>query len=141
MRPELDSRRRLPSRLLMVRKFLVVPLLLTLQLLPVLQASEAKTYRWVDEKGRVHYSDVAAPKAEQVLVKPGSGVTGVAKSEEAAGRAEECQLLRERLSTYETASTITETDALGNQRAYTDAERQKLLTLTREQVQAACEDR
>lgn len=126
----------------MVRKFLVVPLLLTLQLVPVLQASEAKTYRWVDEKGRVHYSDVAAPKAEQVLVKPGSGVTGVAKSEDAAGgRAEECKLLRERLTTYETASTITETDALGKQRTYTDAERQKLLTLTREQAQAACEDR
>lgn len=126
----------------MVRKFLVLPLLLTLQLLPALHASEAKTYRWVDEKGRVHYSDVAAPKAEQVLVKPGSGVTGVAKPDggaDAVAKAAECTRLRERLTTYESASTITETDALGKQRTYTDTERQKLLALTREQMQAACE--
>lgn len=124
----------------MVRKFLVLPLLLTLQLLPAVYASEAKTYRWIDEKGRVHYSDVAAPKSEQVLVKPGSGVTGVAKPDaDADAKAAECTRLRERLTTYESASTITETDALGKQRTYTDTERQKLLTLTREQVQAACE--
>lgn len=126
----------------MVRKLSVLSLLLASSLLSGLQASEAKTYRWVDDKGRVHYSDVAAPKSEQVLVKPGSGVQGVARPDlNAEEKAAECTRLRERLTTYESASTITETDALGKQRTYTDAERQKLLNLTREQVQGACEGR
>lgn len=124
----------------MIRKFLMLPLLLVPQLMLGLQAGEAKTYRWVDDKGRVHYSDVAAPQAEQVLVKPGSGVQGVAKPDpNAEAKAAECTRLRERLNTYEAASTITETDALGKQRTYNDAERQQLLDQTREQAQAACE--
>lgn len=126
----------------MIRKFLMLPLLLVPQLMLGLQAGEAKTYRWVDDKGRVHYSDVAAPQAEQVLVKPGSGVQGVARPDpNAEAKSSECARLRERLNTYEAASTITETDALGKQRTYNDAERQQLLDQTREQAQAACEAR
>ncbi len=101
-------------------------------------AGQAKTYRWVDAKGRVHYSDVpVSPQAQQVQVKPGSGVVDVPKTP-AADLAGECTRRKERLTTYESAAQITETDALGNTRTYTDDERQKLLELTRTQVAEVC---
>lgn len=115
--------------------------LLSLSLLlagPLQAASQAKTYRWVDAKGRVHYSDVPeAPDAQQVRVKPGSGVVDVPKVA-VEDNAAECERRRERLTTYESASQITETDALGKSRIYSHDERLKLLDLTRSQVAEVC---
>lgn len=103
-------------------------------------AGDAKTYRWVDAKGRVHYSDVPVPSAEQIQVKPGSGVVGVPReqAENAEQRRVNCERRREQLRNYEMAGSITESDALGNVKTYTEAERNLLLDRTRAQVEEAC---
>jgi len=99
-----------------------------------------RTYRWTDEKGRVHYSDMKSEKSEQVEVKPGSGVYSAPKDSPAAiaARQLDCQRKRDQLTVYGSSSEITETDSLGNTRTYSAAERQKLLERTQQQVDAAC---
>ncbi|MDP3856900.1 MAG: DUF4124 domain-containing protein [Stagnimonas sp.] len=115
-------------------------LLLALLLATPGQAGDGKTYRWVDDKGRIHYSDVPVPSAEQIQVKPGSGVVGIAREPTASTeqRKQDCEQRKEQLQTYEAAASITETDPLGNVRTYNAAEREQLLNRTREQVAQAC---
>lgn len=109
--------------------------------LAVAFAGSGKTYRWKDDKGRMHYSDVPAPKSEQVEVRTASG-TQVAKPKESAdakpSNAAECQAKRDQLATYVSASKVTETDTLGNTRTYSDAEKQKLVERTQNLVKEAC---
>ncbi len=99
-----------------------------------------RTYRWTDEKGRVHYSDVKNDKGEQVTVKPGSGAAGTPKTATGgtAGRVLECQQKKDQLNVYNSSLQITETDSLGNSRTYTAAERQKLIDSTQQQMQTLC---
>lgn len=118
-------------------------LLLTLPLLAGVAGADGRaTYRWVDEKGRVHYSDVPAPTAqtEQIEVKPGSGsskaLSGTRQASEQ--RASECERLSGQLAAYEASSGISETDGLGNTRKYSDKERAQLLERTRAQMAEVC---
>lgn len=114
----------------------LVPLF-SLLLLSSAQAG-GKTYRWVDERGRVHYGDIAVPSAEQVDIKPGSGITASPGEVTAASMALECQRRKDQLASYNSAQEITETDALGKTRSYTAAERVQLLNRVQQQVQEAC---
>lgn len=99
-----------------------------------------RTYRWTDERGRVHYSDVKNDKGEQVTVKPASGAASTPKTPtgSTAGRQLECQQKKDQLSVYSSSLQITETDSLGNSRTYTAAERQKLIDGTQQQMLALC---
>ena len=99
-----------------------------------------RTYRWVDEKGRVHYSDVKSEKGQQVEVKPGSGVSETPKDSPAtlAARQLDCQRKKDQVSIYNTSAAINETDSLGNTRTYSAAERQTLIDRAQQQAQTAC---
>jgi len=116
-----------------------LPLISLLGLL-VLSSVQAggSTYRWVDERGRVHYSDIPVPSAEQVDIKPGSGISASPGKVTAASMAVECQRRKDQLTSYNSAQEITETDALGKTRSYTAAERVQLLNRVQQQVQEAC---
>lgn len=106
---------------------------------PAASAGE-RTYRWTDEKGRVHYSDVKNEKGKLVEVKPGSGVSDTPKDSAAtiATRQLECQRKRDQVSIYNSSAQISETDSLGNIRTYTAEERQQLIDRAQQAVQAAC---
>lgn len=99
-----------------------------------------RTYRWTDEKGRVHYSDVKNDKSQQVQVKPGSGVSDAAKDSSAGAGARqlECQRKRDQVAVYTSSSQISETDNLGNIRTYSAEERQQLIDRAQQAAQTAC---
>ena len=103
------------------------------------QAGE-KTYRWVDERGRVHYSDVQSEKGEQVQVKPGGTITATTKdtAETVAARQRDCQRRRDQVALYKSSADINETDSLGRSRTYTAAERQQLIDRSEQAAQTAC---
>lgn len=118
-----------------------ITLLLTSSVL-LLQAAQAgdRTYRWTDEKGRVHYSDVKNDKGERVEVKPGSGVSVTSKDSPAtiATRQLDCQRKTDKVTIYNNSSQINETDGLGNTKTYSDEERQQLINRAQELAQTAC---
>lgn len=119
---------------------LPIALLLGVVLLPVAQAG-GKTYRWTDEKGRVHYGDISAPRSEQVEIRQGSGITAAvptAAETAAAAQAEECKRRKDQLTSYSSAEEITETDAFGKTRSYTATERKQLVQRVQQQMQEAC---
>jgi len=99
-----------------------------------------RTYRWTDDKGRVHYSDVRNEKSKQVEVKPGSGVSDTPKESAAtiASRQLDCQRKRDQVSIYNSSAQISETDNLGNSRTYSAEERQLLIDRAQQAAQAAC---
>lgn len=121
-----------------------LPVLLMLPLLlPAAAPASGKTYRWTDERGRVHYGDISAPRSERVEIQPGSGITLAQPTPaelEAATRAQDCERRRDQLASYRRAEEITETDALGKTRSYTADERERLLLRVQQQVQEACAD-
>lgn len=114
--------------------------LLGLSLFASAQAAATKpTYRWTDEKGRVHYSDVPAPQSERVDVKRSGQVSKVpAEVAAAEARARECQRRRDQLAKFSTATEVTETDSLGVTRSFTEDERRKLIERTEQQVKDVC---
>lgn len=116
---------------------LLVALMLSLVLLPLAQAG-GKTYRWTDDRGRVHYGDIAVPHSEQIEIRPGSGIRAAVPEAAALQPTQECQRLKDQLASYSSAQEITETDALGKTRSYTGAERQQLLDHVQKQVQEVC---
>jgi hypothetical protein len=102
-------------------------------------AQEKNTYRWKDEKGRTHYSDVAAPRSEKLDIKPNGKVNALTPAQRAAeNMGRECQRRRDQLASYLQAGDITETDALGNSRSYTEQEKQQLIERVKEQVKEYC---
>lgn len=109
-------------------------------LLQTVQAAERSTYRWIDDKGRVHFSDVRSEKGQPVQVKPGSGISNVPKDSPAAiaARQQECQRKKEQVAVYNSSAQISETDNLGNTRSYSPQERQKLIDRAEQQAQVAC---
>lgn len=120
-------------------------LLLVLPLLSGIAGAEGRsTYRWVDDKGRVHYSDVPAAKGrsmQELQVKPGSGAARPVDQAAVAAdqRMRECKQRTSQLAAYEASSTISETDGLGNTRDYSAQERARLLERTRAQVNEVCD--
>ncbi|MES2885695.1 MAG: DUF4124 domain-containing protein [Pseudomonadota bacterium] len=116
----------------------VVSAALGLLCLSAAQAGE-KTYRWVDDKGRAHYSDVKSEKGEQVQVKPGSSITATPKdAPDAAARQLDCQRRRDQVALYKSSADINETDHLGRSRTYTAAERQQLIDRSEQAAETAC---
>jgi hypothetical protein len=100
-----------------------------------------EVYRWVDEKGRVHYGDTTKRPAERLRVQPDSG-TGLDPEmlRDAQARAQECQRRRAQLETYRKADAIRETDVLGRTRELTGEERQQLIAQTEAQVSEICSE-
>ncbi len=103
------------------------------------QAGE-RTYRWKDDKGRIHYSDLPSKKGERVEIKPGSRIQAPAKDspEAIASRQLECQRKKDQLTVYSSSAEINETDSLGRSRAYSAEEKQQLVERTRQQMETLC---
>lgn len=114
--------------------------------------ASAEIYRWVDEKGQVHYSDRPNPKVRQIAVEIGDANTGKyvvpedtadAESGEAAvqrTRAEQCKLAQERLASYRTASSVVRRDEAGEETEIGPDEKVQLIVKTEQQVKALCTD-
>ncbi len=131
-------------------------------------AASAEMYRWVDSKGKVHYSDRPVQGAEQVEVKvPGGSGSSEAPAKEAkddsaknkadkkagAGdpsgvtdddelkdivRAEQCNKAKKELETLETASDVYEEDASGGRRMLSTDERVDRIISARKSVSSYC---
>ena len=113
---------------------------LSVLLLSGVQAGE-RTYRWVDDKGRVHYSDVPREKSERVEIKPGSSIQAAPKDSPDAFAAKqlECQRKKDQLAVYSSSAEINETDGLGRSRTYSAEEKAQLVERTRQQMTVLCE--
>jgi opacity protein-like surface antigen len=117
-------------------------------------AQAGDIYKWVDAKGRFHYSDVAQAGWTRVDDKTG---TARASSEDsdgenregdeeqastaAARRAADCARAQEQLRTYRSATRIVERDSLGREKEYSDEDREKLLVVTEQQIASNCQER
>ena len=118
-------------------------LLLTITLLSApLLADEV--YRWVDEKGIVHYTD-RKPKQYSKRIKtikaPASDAQAVASNDtEEATKASRCTEYKKLLSDYEGAQSLSRRDADGSERLLTVTERTQLLDDTRKQIEAFCQE-
>ncbi|SHG65739.1 protein of unknown function [Hydrocarboniphaga daqingensis] len=95
-------------------------------------------YRWTDDRGRVHYGDARTPGARAVEVKPGSGAAPVPTDPVQTARSEECERRKSQLETYRRATSVVETDALGQRREYDPQQKAKLLEIGAQQVRIAC---
>lgn len=117
-----------------------IALLLTLAL-PLAAVATGKTYRWKDDNGRMHYSDVPTAKSQRIEVRTASGTQPAKPAEPAEpkqSKEEACQSKREQLATYISAAKVTETDTLGNTRTYSATEKEKLVLRTQAQVREVC---
>lgn len=103
-------------------------------------AQAGEVYKWVDKDGVVHYGDQPKHEAETVQLRNADAAQGAEPETDQAqaARAAECQRKRAQLESYRNASTIKETDNLGRTREYSSEERERLITLTEQQVAAAC---
>ncbi|MES2683373.1 MAG: DUF4124 domain-containing protein [Pseudomonadota bacterium] len=117
----------------------VIAALLSVLSLTVAEAGE-RTYRWTDDKGRVHYSDVKSAQGEQVQVKPGGRIAPTPKisSDLVALRQQECQRRKDQVELYNSSAEINETDSLGNSRTFSMEERRQLIERAQQQAAAAC---
>jgi hypothetical protein len=107
--------------------------------LVVAGAQAAEVYKWTDEKGRVHFSDRPVPSAKKIEIKPPANTPPDEPSEADAARiARECEARREQLLTYQKAARVIERDSLGNEKEFTEAERQQLIARTQHQIQQYC---
>jgi len=115
--------------------------LLALMLLGGIASAQATTvYRWVDERGRVHYGDQRGHGASSIEVTPGSGVVKPAAEpdNDRTARSQECERRKSQLEAYRGATTVMETDALGQRHEFNADEKTRLLQITEQQVQLAC---
>lgn len=100
-------------------------------------AQADKVYRWVDEKGKVHYGDRPAQGAEQLkLRRPGQAVPSAPADESPS---EQCLQAQQQLREYQGAERIVERDALGNERQYSPEQHAQLIARTQDKVQELCE--
>lgn len=111
----------------------------------VVQAGDI--YKWVDAKGRFHYSDLPQPGWTRVEDKPGtanslsgeSAVEGAPQQRvSAVSQAEECRHKREKLYTYRNAAKIVERDSLGGAKEYSAEERERLIVRTELELASEC---
>lgn len=104
--------------------------------------SAGEVYKWVDKDGRVHYGD--KPKtmpAEPVVRQPGQlpeAPSDPEADQKAAARKAACEAKKKQLESYRKATVINETDSLGNTRELSAADRQKLISITEQQVTTGC---
>jgi Domain of unknown function (DUF4124) len=111
--------------------------------------ADATLYRWVDKDGHVHYGDQATANAKPVnpnLLNNGedasaassSGASTASSSPNTAKQAADCKSKSDELIRYQGASTITETDALGNSREYTAEQKNQLIAKTQKYINENC---
>lgn len=104
---------------------------------PLAAMAEGRIYRWLDANGVEHFGDTPPASARSIKVRQtSSGVNAGAERpviDEAA-----CAAKREQLKTYQLAARLTETNALGESREYTEAERLQLIAGTEAQTRAVC---
>ena len=117
----------------------LIAALLSVVSLGAVEAGE-RTYRWTDDKGRVHYSDVKSAEGEQVQVRPGGRIAPAPKisPDTVAQRQQECQRKKDQVELYNSSAEINETDSLGNSRTFTMEERRQLIERTQQQATVAC---
>lgn len=106
-------------------------------------AADPTLYRWVDKDGHVHYGDQPGDaKAQLVAPKPSGGGAsssgGDADAAAAAKQAAACKDKSDELDRYKSATTISETDALGNSREYTAEQKDQLLARTQKYLDEHC---
>lgn len=115
-------------------------------------ANAGEYYRWVDDKGVVHYSDRPSSKKAQVTeVKPASaGQSGPAAAQPPAQegdaqpdrasevRSEQCAKAQKRLTTYREADRLLLTEADGTQREMTADEKIESILRAEKQTEAFC---
>ncbi len=128
-------------------KTVLLFLCLTLCAAPVL----ADVYRWVDADGKVHYSDTPPPDqrpAERLKVEsskprvplpdePKPAETPPADAQNTL-RQKQCEVWQAALKTYTSGELLVQTDAEGNQKPLTPAERDAAILEARANVTAFC---
>lgn len=125
-----------PTRIPLLRPLFVVALCIGV-VAPL--AAAAPIYQWRDAKGGTHFGDTPPPSARQVrLRQSGSAFTSAASEDAPAIDQAACERKRAQLKGYQQADAVTETNALGEVREYTAAERQTLIATTEAQVREAC---
>ncbi|HET9679430.1 MAG TPA: DUF4124 domain-containing protein [Gammaproteobacteria bacterium] len=127
-------------------------LILLLTLLFVLPAS-AQVYRWVDDQGKVHYSDTPPPSEQAEALNIDSGERVPAEEETAADEktADEiqtpiaqtlaekrCELAKITLATYREVDTLVKADEEGNKQALSDEEKAAAIKQAEANVAARC---
>ena len=101
-------------------------------------------YRWVDKDGHVHYGDQAAANARPVnphMLNGGEDTSAAnddAKAAEADKQAAACKSKSDELNRYKGATTITETESLGNSREFTPEQKDQLVAKTQKYVDDHC---
>jgi hypothetical protein len=99
----------------------------------------APIYQWRDAKGVTHFGDTPPATARGIRVRQaGAGNVVAASESEPAIDVAACERKRAQLKGYQQADQVTETNALGDVREYSDAERQVLIAGTEAQVRVAC---
>jgi hypothetical protein len=105
-------------------------------------AADATLYRWVDKDGHVHYGDQAAPNAKQINPKrlgdEDADASDAAAAAASAKQAAECKSKSDQLGRYQSATSITETDALGNTHDYTAEQKDQLVAKTQQYLDQHC---
>ena len=106
-------------------------------------AQSPTLYRWVDKDGHVHYGDSGqAPNARPVnpkLLNSGEDASASADDDKAAAAKQaECKGKADEYNRFKNAASFTETDALGNSRTYTPAEKDQLVERKRQDLVGKC---
>lgn len=124
-----------------MRNRLVV--LIALALVAGGSVAAGKVYRWIDEQGRVHYTDMPVRNSQEVNVRLGTPVghdaDAAAQDEaQAAAKAEECTAKKGQYESYKGAVRLVERDSTGHEHEYTPEEREKLLAMTQSEITRLC---
>lgn len=113
----------------------------------------AAVYRWVDQKGEVHYSDVPAPGAQSVDTRTWKPPQSVHKPPPAAAapasdqaadknvpmsRADKCKLAQKQFGQYKNASKLVERDQFGAEHTLDDKGRAQLIKQAKANVDKYC---
>lgn len=98
-------------------------------------SAESRVYRWKDAVGNAHFGDAPPTHAHAVKL-PAARPAPVASAP--AVDAAACAERREQLGRFRQADRITETNALGETRSYSDDERRRLIATTEADVRAIC---
>lgn len=114
-------------------------------LLLVSAAAAAEIYRWVDAKGKVHYSDRPVADAQSVEVRvpesaESGGSTEPVDDEAAAVRAKHCALAQQRLKDYESSDGLVQEDEFGRRREIKGEERVQLIVRAQSDVKTFCSE-
>jgi hypothetical protein len=125
-----------------------LPLIAALAAASFSVAASAAIYRWVDGDGHVHFTDRAVPNSEIVDVRTGQAHEASSSeattpdpnlpADQAALKKAECEQKKRQYKSYRTATKIVETDSLGRQHEYTDAEMKLLIDKAQQTMQSIC---